>query len=213
MHGQGIIFDMDNTLLQSRIDFESMKSHTYQFCVEQGLLSPECLLSEHTTSTLIEEAKASGLMTEERLAALWGIAERYETEGMLQAELEPGAKELLQSLKGKYHLVVVTNNATQAAIKALKNYEIQVEFEYVVGREYMEALKPAPGGFQYVLNQYHHLKPSDWLSVGDSWIDGKASQAAGIPFVAYRSDPVQLKSKGVLPLGVISHLAELPQWL
>lgn len=35
---KGIIFDMDNTLLSSKINFAAMKRETYEFVVNNGIL-------------------------------------------------------------------------------------------------------------------------------------------------------------------------------
>lgn len=53
---QGILFDMDNTLLQSRIDFDNMKKETFRFLADQGILSEDFPIEHHTTSTMIDEA-------------------------------------------------------------------------------------------------------------------------------------------------------------
>ncbi|MEI0735561.1 hypothetical protein VQ056_00890 [Paenibacillus sp. JTLBN-2024] len=72
---KGIIFDMDNTLLKSKIDFAAMKLETFRFLVSRGLLSRQLDISKHTTSTLIEEAAKTGGMTEELVAEMWRSSE------------------------------------------------------------------------------------------------------------------------------------------
>lgn len=69
---KGIIFDMDNTLLRSTIDFAAMKKETFQFLMDHGLISAQTAFDPHTTSTLIEEAMRSGRMTEDLLEKIWG---------------------------------------------------------------------------------------------------------------------------------------------
>ncbi|NMO97024.1 HAD family hydrolase [Paenibacillus lemnae] len=206
---KGIIFDMDNTLLKSSIDFDSMKRETYRFCIDQGLLPAGMELEQHTTSTFIEQAKRSHRMTAELLKALWDIPKAFEVEGMKDADLEPGVTELLHHLMDRYHLVVVTNNAVEAAEAALKRHDILKVFEHVVGRELVSALKPSPDAFLHVLQLYEHVSVDDWISVGGSWIDGKASHSAGIRFVSYQADLVKMNAMGVIPDGTIQHISEL----
>ncbi|MEX1030675.1 MAG: hypothetical protein WDZ91_11620 [Paenibacillaceae bacterium] len=61
---KGIMFDMDNTLLQSNIDFKLMKSDIFEFLIQNNILSNEFAIHEHTTATLIEYVRALGISTD-----------------------------------------------------------------------------------------------------------------------------------------------------
>ncbi|MFD0674904.1 HAD family hydrolase [Cohnella sp. GCM10027633] len=204
----GIIFDMDNTLLRSRIDFPTMKQETYRFLVVNEILNDNYELSRHTTSTLIEEAVRTNRMTEEVLKEMWEIPTKHEILGMLGADLEPGTREILTQLKGRYRIAIVTNNSMEAAKVALRDNNILDCFDLIVGRERMNALKPSPDGYLRVLDEFK-CSADECLSVGDSWIDGKASNSAGIRFIAYRSDKDKLTQMNVTADAVISDLNEL----
>lgn len=209
----GIIFDMDNTLLQSRIDYAAMKRDTYQYLTDLGILPEGLDLQMQTTSTLIEAAFQSGLMDEEQVREMWEVAKKHELIGMKDAKLEPGVRELLEQLHGQYKLTVVTNNSYEAARSALEGHRIFDRFDVVVGREQAGALKPSPAGFLRVLEQYPKTQASDWLSVGDSWIDGAAAQDAGIPFILYQGNLEQLKQHEVQPAAHISDIRDLMKYL
>ncbi|WP_245583578.1 HAD family hydrolase [Paenibacillus assamensis] len=212
-HKRGIIFDMDNTLLQSKINFQAMKEETYAFLVEQCVLPEGLPLQQYTTSTIIEEAIATNRMTAGLLQAMWEIPVKHEVEGMQGAVLEPGVTELLDKLHGSYHLAVVTNNSEKAANAALRDNGIIHYFDHVAGREHMQSLKPSPDGFIYILNRYPTTSGRDWLSIGDSWIDGKASERAGIEFIAYQADIETMKNAEVFPRKYFSHMSELMELL
>ncbi|MDQ1910432.1 HAD family hydrolase [Paenibacillus sp. GD4] len=209
---QGIIFDMDNTLLQSRIDFPSMKKETYEYLLEQRLLQEPFPLEEHTCATLIEHAKRQGA-EEEQVRRIMDIATKHELEGMADAGLEPGVVELLEMLQGRYLLAIVTNNAYPAAVRALEATSIAHCFDLIVGREQMTALKPSPSGYELVLSRFGKVPPKAWLSVGDSWIDGKGSETAGIRFVSYRTSMETMRKRGVQPVGCIEDLGQLINYL
>jgi len=49
--------------------------------------------------------------------------------------------------------------------------------------------------------------------VGDSWVDGVAAAAVGVPFVAYRAREEELRRWGVEPVARLDDLAALPAWL
>lgn len=210
---RGIIFDMDNTILRSTIDFDSMKNDTFNLLTSYHILSPELNLSNHTTSTIIEEAMKSNKMTEEIVREMWEVPKRHELAGMQEADLEPGVIELLNELHANYTMVVVTNNSIEAAETALRRNGILDCFDCVVGREMMGTLKPAPDGFLYVLDQYKHIKAKEWISVGDSWIDGVASTKAGVDFISYQGDVEKLNKMNVVPKGLIQDIREIKKFI
>jgi len=206
---KGIVFDLDNTLLRSNIDFAKMKQSVFDFLVGRGILAGDFPLREHTIATLIHSARATGRFSPELEREAWDIIVRLERKGMRDADLEPHVREVLAKLHSRLTLVVLTNNARSAALAALERTGVARCFDLVVGREQMAALKPSPSGFRYVLSQYADIAPEQWLAVGDSWIDGKAAQDAGVPFLAYRSDEKQLERHGVKPIGRIESMSDL----
>jgi phosphoglycolate phosphatase len=73
----------------------------------------------------------------------------------------------------------------------------------------MQAMKPSPSGYLAAKRQFPLVQEEAWLSVGDSWIDGRASMEAGIPFIGYGGSPETLSHKGVQAVAHIQHLLEL----
>lgn len=210
---KGIIFDMDNTLLCSKIDFGRMKREAFETALEAGIVTADFPLNDHTIATLLEWVRRSGRSTPELEHTLWEGVTRLEREGMQGAELEPGAAELLRRLQGRFRLVVLTNNAHQAAVEALTTNGIIGRFDHVFGREQAGEMKPSPEGVRRILRLYPDSAPTEWLAVGDSWIDGMAARQAGIPFVAYRADTEKLEKQGVRPIAFIESLSQLNELL
>jgi phosphoglycolate phosphatase len=206
---KGIIFDMDNTLLHSKIDFQGMKEEIFQFFVSHGILPRAFNIVTHTTSTLIKEATCANKMTDELLESMWEIPKRFEIEGMKGAPLEEGVIAVLDELKGRCRLTVLTNNAEQAAETALKDNHIYHYFDSIVGRETMGTLKPAPDGIQFIINQHKDIPAEEWISVGDSWIDGAASSEAGVTFISYKGDIEKMTRMGVVPAATIRSFSEI----
>lgn len=210
---KGIIFDMDNTLLRSNIHFEAMKMEIFQFLSSRKFIFSELDLKKHTSSTIIEQALSTRLMSPDEIQNMWNIAKKHEVAGMHQAKLESGVRELLESLKHNYYLTIVTNNSEEAAEQALQDNGIREYFDHVVGRERMASLKPSPDGFRHVLQLYPDTLPGDWISVGDSWIDGRASGQADIPFISYRADILKMNVREVFPSGQIQDIREIRRFL
>lgn len=206
---KGIIFDMDNTLLQSNIDFAAMKYEIYDYLVKEAILQNGIPLDAHTCATVIALAQQTGMAPDQE-NQMWKIAEKHELKGMKGAGLEPGACELLERLKkDRYTLTLLTNNAQFAAEKALNDTGIIGYFDFIVGREKMKALKPSSAGVECIVAAYPDIPLDNWIFIGDSWIDGKAAQTAGIPFVCYRGDLELLARKRVTPKAKIDHLLEV----
>jgi phosphoglycolate phosphatase len=211
---KGIMFDMDNTLLQSRIDFRTMRTDLIKLLVERKYGTMELFEQSQTPAEVIELARQ--LKAENDLidldGELWEIVARHEERGMCDVELEEGAYDLLQRLRDRNVLLtVVTNNAVHSAIQALERTEISPCFSLIVGREQMQALKPSPSGVHLVKQRFKTIK--DWLLIGDSWIDGYAAQQGGVPFVAYQAEVGIMEKNDVYPIKYVHHYTELNNWL
>jgi phosphoglycolate phosphatase len=83
--------------------------------------------------------------------------------------------------------------------------------DLVVTRDEMRALKPDPDGWRVIAG--HFGAHRDAVVVGDSWVDGVAAAAAGIPFVAYRANDADLQRWNIAPVARITDLGALPGWL
>lgn len=209
---QGIIFDMDNTLLSSSIDFAAMKRDVHARLLEFGVWPATLPVAGHTVSTMLEHARRGGITADMR-ASVMRTVERYEYEGMQGAQLEPGAAALLAELHGRCVLAVLTNNAERAALRALRDTGVARYFDCIVGRERMEAMKPSPSGYTYIFEQFPSASPGKWLAVGDSWIDGEAARLAGVPFVSYGGNRADMAARGVTPLGHLERLADITSYI
>src|SRR2546430_11476883 len=92
----------------------------------------------------------------------------------------------------------------------------------------MAALRPDPDGWR-VISDHFKVRLGDRTAsaetaeglavtggavvVGDSWVDGVAAAAVGVPFVAYRAHEADLTRWGVTPIARLADLARLPEWL
>lgn len=212
MKYKGIMFDMDNTILKSKIDFGKMKYACKQILLDNNVHKWTNLDDLKTTSQLIEVGKEyerqfgeENKIVEKMLAA----ATLCEIEGMKEATLEEGAFRVLQSLAKEKLLVILTNNATVAAKEALLETGVSCFFERIFGRDCLPALKPSPLGVKRILQQYPHLEPSDWAMIGDSWIDGKAAVGAGVDFIGYQIEEAELKENNIEAVLLISKLEQI----
>jgi phosphoglycolate phosphatase len=103
---------------------------------------------------------------------------------------------------------VWTNNDRVAAAFVLERFDLLPYLDLVVTRDEMRHLKPDPDGLRVVRARWPDARHV--VMVGDSWVDGAAAQAGGIPFIAYRADDVELQRRGVSAAASISSLLDLP---
>lgn len=206
---KGIIFDMDNTLLKSTIDFPKMKKTVFDLLVGFHLCEQALDWQSKTASQLIEMGRQSGKMTAQMEQQIWDEVGAIEKEGMHGAVLEENVEEVLSQLARHYHLVILTNNAYVAAQEALQETGIDGYFDEIFAREQMSVLKPSPSGIFAILGKYPHLRADAWTMVGDSWIDGKAAQEANVDFIAYNGKPMEMERHQVQPVAWIQNCREL----
>ena len=111
-----------------------------------------------------------------------------------------------------------TNNARDITLEALARFGLDALLDVTVTRDDMRQLKPDPDGWRVIAERIAALASAGngaphAFVVGDSWVDGVAAQAAGVPFIAYRTNPVDLERWRVAPVAHLTHLGELPALL
>lgn len=148
--------------------------------------------------------------------ALWTLALEREQRAMDEATLEPGA---LEAVTGARRLGFVTalwtNNAGAVTRSALDRLGLAEHFDVVVTRDEMRELKPDPDGWRVIaaLADGASGRAPHTFMVGDSWVDGVAATAAGVPFIAYRMGPADLARWKIDPVVTLTDLADLPEFL
>src|SRR2546430_1159025 len=144
--------------------------------------------------------------------AVWAVALDHEGRAMEAAALEPGALDAVAGARrAGFQTALWTNNARAVTLPALERLGLAALLDLVVTRDDMSALKPDPDGWRVISERFADTR--DAVVVGDSWVDGVAAAAVGVPFVAYRAHAADLTRPGVTPVAWLADLARLPQWL
>ena len=143
--------------------------------------------------------------------ALWAIALEHERRALTDAVLEPGAREAVAGARAAgWRTALWTNNAREVTLALLERFALAAALDLVVTRNDMKALKPDPDGWRVIAERFG---PCHAVVIGDSWVDGLAAAAAGVPFLAYRPRSEELARWEVRPLATLHDLAALPGWL
>jgi len=199
------VFDLDHTLVSSPLDLIAAAREMEVFVRENGVVLPT---REHRWSA----AELYDLVRREAAhleADAIAIPVAHERRAMEHATLEPFAVEALTALKELgFATAVWTNNDRVAAAFVLARFELGRYLDLVVTRDDVVRLKPDPDGLRVVRARWPEA--SHLVVIGDSWIDGAAAQAGGVPFIAYRADAGELDCRGIVVTAHISSLLDLP---
>ncbi|GAA5141513.1 HAD family hydrolase [Thalassotalea piscium] len=149
----GVIFDLDNTLVSSSLNFD---------LIRQAIACPDGLdLLEHIDSLPLDEQKiANKIVVDHEMADAHGAEKLIGTEQLLM---------LLTHLK--IPSAIVTRNCQQAAIVKIDNNNIDIPL--VLTREDHKA-KPAPDALLHVAKLWE-MSPKNILYVGDYLYDIQAA--------------------------------------
>ena len=164
----GIIFDLDGTLLDSGLNFDLMRQ-------EMGLPPGRPILE-----SLAE-------LPESDLARCHTILHRHELDGAERAVPLPGVTEFLEELERRgVRRAIVTRNSrpiTQAMLAKLP-----VSFDPVITRE-DGPIKPDPWAVHTICRAWQ-VSPQRVVMIGDYWFDIACGRAGGARTVLYAPQPL-----------------------
>ncbi|NHJ03530.1 MAG: HAD family hydrolase [Candidatus Heimdallarchaeota archaeon] len=197
---KAVIFDFDNTLVKSHIDFPSMKISMAQQAKKHGLDFGEEKEIPHkfTAGNIIEKVKEYDEQNGTNLASqLWNLVEKFEREGMEDLTIDSDVFSLLENLQNQgIILCLFTNNAKKPTLEVLQLHDMQKYFQIIVAREDVFQMKPDSEGIDLILKKLD-LKPEQVILVGDSWVDGKAANNANVRFVLFREEKLDQEKYGI----------------
>jgi len=173
-----LIFDLDGTLIDSRLDIARAANYTL---AQLGL--PQ--LPEEKITGFIGGGvgpllkKALGERSKELFArALPIYKERYLAHCTDYTTLYPGVREVLAHFQAK-DIAMATNKLVPMTVKILEHFGIASYFKLVLGPDSVQNRKPHPEAVEKILA--HLGKPRETaLMVGDSHFDIETGKNAGI---------------------------------
>lgn len=178
---KGVIFDLDGTLIDSVADicaFANRMLEKYGF--------PTHTLDKYIdwigdgARKLIERACPSDIDAEtfESLFAEYLLI--YEQDTHTESDLYEGIPELLDRLNSKeIPIAILTNKPHKVMLKTVESYFDKWDFITVQGQEDGKPKKPDPAG-ALAIAEMMKLKPKELAFIGDSAVDVKTGNAAGM---------------------------------
>ena len=204
------VFDLDHTLVDSPLDLRSVAREMEAFVRAQGVPVPE-REPRWSAPELFDLVRREAPRLEAEALA---IPVAHERRAMEQAVLEPFAVEAVEAMRRLgFATAVWTNNDRVVADFVLARFGLRPHFDLVVTRDDVARLKPDPDGLRVVRERWPDA--AHIVVVGDSWVDGAAAVAGGVPFIAYRGDGArgsveEIARRGIRITAVISSLLDLP---
>ncbi len=202
------VFDLDHTLIRTPLDLADM-AVDMRTLIERARGPLPARPERYRVGELIAWSKTRAPELE---PAVWAVALEHERRAMDAAALEPGALDAVAGARrAGFRTALWTNNGRPITVPALERLGLAALLDLVVTRDDMKALKPDPDGWR-VIAAHFTATPAAFV-VGDSWVDGLAAAAAGVPFIAYRAKDEDLARWGVTPVARLADLGLLPGWL
>ncbi|HEY7653277.1 MAG TPA: HAD-IA family hydrolase [Methylomirabilota bacterium] len=199
------VFDLDHTLVNSPLDLKAVGREMEAFIRARGVTVPERALRWSGAELFDLVKREAAHLLDELLA----IPVAHERRAMALATLEPFAREAVAAMKQLgFATAIWTNNDRVVADFVLARFELAGHLDLIVTRDEMRQLKPDPDGLRVVRERWPDAERI--VVVGDSWVDGLAAQAAGVPFIAYRPDQAEMAQRGVVIAAQIRSLLDLP---
>jgi HAD superfamily hydrolase (TIGR01509 family) len=189
---RGVLFDLDNTLVDSGLDFEAMRR-------EMELPPGRPILEAIEQLAPLAAARCREILR------------RHELAGAARATLLPGVRELVAELVGRaIRFGIATRNSREIASRTLAN--VGLACDLVLTRD-CGPVKPDPWAVRQACEVWG-VPPSEVVVVGDYKFDIESGRRAGAPTVLliHQPDPAAYPNSEQADL-VLSSLADYPRLL
>ena len=176
---KALVFDLDGTLIDSKMDLVNSVNATLREMKRQAL--PEDLVASYVGSgapVLIRRALGGNPSEEELKPALAFFLMHYEEHKLDQTRLYPGVAETLADLKS-LPMSVLTNKPVKVSLRILEGLGVAQYFRSIYGGNSFETKKPDPLGAQQILTEFN-AAPREAAMVGDSEVDVQTARNAGM---------------------------------
>ena len=217
---KGVVFDLDDTLVQSTVDYERFK-HLIISRIEEDGDDPAAYSPTENILSLL--ARYTGRMRgrgvpEERILESMREFERImddvELERVHETRDIDGAAELLRQLRARGVKVgVLTRGCERYAYKALELTGLRDLVDEVEPRRSDVPPKPSPESYLRLVGRMG-LEVDETIMVGDHVIDAQCAENAGATFIGVRTgDLTEEELRDAGSLEVFASVREMAPWL
>jgi len=209
---RALIFDLDGTLIDSKLDLALAVNATLEYTGREPL--------EHEriygyvgdgAPMLVRRALGLGATDQEVEQGLHYFLSYYRAHMLDNTVTYPGVREGLEMLQG-HPMAVLTNKPVRFSQGILDGLGIAHCFRYVYGGNSFRTKKPDPEGVNVLLRDLV-VRPFEAMMIGDSEVDVRTARNAGtwVCGVTYGLGTEGLRTHA--PDILLDSLAELPAYL
>jgi phosphoglycolate phosphatase len=180
---RGLIFDLDGTLIDSKLDLiHSVNAMLRE--VKRQQLATETISGYigHGAPQLVSRALGGAATEEELKQALQFFLGYYEEHKMDHTCAYPGVAETLAQLS-HLPMAVLTNKPARISVRILNSLGLQKYFRAIYGGNSFESKKPDPFGANKILQEFG-IAAREAMLVGDSEVDVQTARNAGMQAAA-----------------------------
>jgi phosphoglycolate phosphatase len=176
---RAIIFDLDGTLIDSKLDLVHSVNATLRE-LQRPELSEEIISSYIGNGAPVLVAKSLGLGAPpaELDRALKFFLTHYEAHKMDNTGAYPGVAEALEHLSAM-PMAVLTNKPERISVRILEALGLAKYFRAIYGGNTFSTKKPDPLGTNTILREFS-VRSNEALLIGDSEVDVQTARNAGI---------------------------------
>jgi phosphoglycolate phosphatase len=177
-----LIFDLDGTLIDSRLDLASSVNATRQ-AMGKGPLPHELIFSYvgNGAPVLIQRAMGPEAGDDEVREALEFFLNYYRQHAVEHTELYPGVRHALERLHGAGNkLAVLTNKPVRISNAIMDHFGLTPLMFRIYGGNSFEHKKPHRIGIDALRSEAGAEAGDTWM-IGDSYVDVQTARNASVP--------------------------------
>jgi phosphoglycolate phosphatase len=181
MEIQLVVFDLDGTLIDSKVDLANAVNATRRDLGLEPL--PDSLVFSYVGNgapVLIRKALGDGYPEEQYQRSLQFFLQYYREHMLDHTRLYPGVREALDRMRAAGVLMaVLTNKPVRFSRDLIRGLGVADHFAVVYGGNSFETKKPHPEGLETLMRELG-ARPETTLVVGDSAVDVRTARNAGV---------------------------------
>ncbi len=186
-HIKAVIFDLEGTLLTSKINFLKMRKKIIKVLTLYGFTEdsfPYLLITNSNKfKVILKEKGISETEISKINKEIANAIQEVEMENIEDTIEIHGTKEILQKLKTKkIKIGIVTRNCRGSTIEALRITDMLKFIDIIVARDDCENPKPDSEHLLRALRGLN-IKSNEAIMVGDSWLDALCAINSKVKFI------------------------------
>ena len=190
---KAVVFDLDGTLVESKINYQKMGEQIKELLGRKGMVEH---IEDRRKAYQVIRGGAETLLEfglpkenlESTLIELDQVMNNIELEALPTMQLKPNAVKTIETLHGVgYKLGICTRSHRLYADKTLEMYGMDRYFNAVVARDDTPHPKPDARQLLVTIDQVG-AKPEDTLYIGDTTTDLTTAKNADVDFIGYWRD-------------------------